>query len=375
MKYYLIAGEASGDLHASNLMKELAKHHNSVDFRFFGGDKMLAVGGTLVRHFKEMAFMGFVDVLANLRTIAGNLKYCKQDIQSWKPDAIVLIDYAGFNLRIAEFAKSIGTKVFYYITPKVWIWKKSRIVKLKKFTDKLYVIFPFEVDFFKSHEVEVEYFGNPLMDSYNEFRENSEANEDFLAKNNLSDKPVVALLSGSRRDEIKRCLPDMVEASRAFPDYNFVVAGAPSISDELYQEYLKNSSVRFLKNCTYDILKNSVAGVITSGTATLETAIFNVPQVVVYKTSPLNYYLARLFVKITFFSLVNLISGKKVVQELLQFNIPDGIKIELSKILLEKDYREAMLANYKELHERVGNSGPSSRIAKSMTEYLNRNLS
>lgn len=370
MRYYLIAGEASGDLHASNLMKELVKLDNSFDFRFFGGDKMLDVGGTLVKHFKEMAFMGLVDVIANLKTIAGNLKFCKQDIRSWKPDVIILIDYAGFNLRIAEYAKSLGIKVYYYISPKVWVWKKSRIEKLKKFTDKLYVIFPFEVDFFKSHQMEVEYFGNPLMDSYKEFIDNYKQGDNFLEQNNISDKPVVALLSGSRRDEIKRCLPDMVEASAAFPDYNFVVAAAPSIPDELYNEILKNSSVRFLKNCTYDILKNSVAGVITSGTATLETAIFNIPQVVVYKTSPVNYHLGKLFIKIRFFSLVNLISGKEVVKELLQNNIAEGVKNELSRILNEKDYRAKMFDNYKELQERVGKPGCSSRIAKAMIDDL-----
>ena len=370
MKYYLIAGEASGDLHASNLMKELVKRDNSAEFRYFGGDKMLDVGGTLVKHFKEMAFMGLVDVIANLRTILGNLKFCKKDIRSWEPDVIILIDYAGFNLRIAEFAKSLGIKVYYYISPKVWVWKKSRIEKLKKFTDKLYVIFPFEVDFFKSHQMEVEYYGNPLMDSYKEFIDNFKSRDNFLGQNNIGDKPVVALLSGSRRDEIKRCLPDMVEASKAFPDYNFVVAAAPSVPDEFYNEILKDSSVRFLKNCTYDILKNSIAGVITSGTATLETAIFNVPQVVVYKTSPINYHLAKLFIKIEFFSLVNLISGKEVVKELLQYNITEGVKNEMSRILYEKDYRDKMLVNYKQLHERVGEPGSSARIAEAMIDDL-----
>ncbi|MCK4921887.1 MAG: lipid-A-disaccharide synthase, partial [Bacteroidales bacterium] len=243
MKYYLIAGEASGDLHASNLMKELAAIDNSTEFRFLGGDKMLEVGGTLVKHYKEMAFMGLMDVLANLRTISKNLRICKYDIQTWKPDAIILVDYAGFNLRVAEFAKGLGIKVFYYISPKVWVWKRSRIKKLKQFTDKLFVIFPFEVEFFKTHEMDVEYYGNPLMDSYSQFMENTGKEGNFRLDNNLPEKPIIALLSGSRKDEIRRCLPEMIKASESFPEYQFVVAGAPSISDSLYNKYIQNTEI------------------------------------------------------------------------------------------------------------------------------------
>lgn len=373
MKYYLIAGEASGDLHASNLMKELYAIDPSAEFRFFGGDKMLEVGGTLVRHFKEMAFMGLVDVIANIRTISKNLNFCKEDIRLWKPDTIILIDYAGFNLRIAEFAKGMGIKVFYYISPKVWAWKKSRIKKLKRFTDKLFVIFPFEVEFFKSHNMDVEYYGNPLMDSYSQFVESEQKSLNFREEYQLNEKPVIALLSGSRKDEIKRCLPEMAKASKAFPEYQFVVAGAPSISDAFYQKILANTEIRLLKNCTYDILKNAYAGVITSGTATLETAIFKVPQAVVYMTNPINYYLASLFIKIEFFSLVNLISGKEVVKELLQFKIAERIQLELNKILKDSDYRNKMLNNYEELHKLIGSPGSSSRIAKRMHELCVEN--
>ena len=374
MKYYLIAGEASGDLHASNLMKELIAIENSTEFRFLGGDKMLEVGGTLVKHYKEMAFMGLMDVLANLRTISRNLSICKNDIQTWKPDAIILVDYAGFNLRVAEFAKGLGIKVFYYISPKVWVWKKSRIKKLKQFTDKLFVIFPFEVEFFKANEMDVEYYGNPLMDSYSQFMENTKTEEKFRIDNDLSEKPIIALLSGSRKDESKRCLPEMVKASESFPEYQFVVAGAPSISDSYYDKYLKNAEIKLLKNSTYDLLKNSYAGIITSGTATLETAIFKVPQVVVYMTSPINFYLAKFFVKLTFFSLVNLILGKEVVKELLQFNIAERIRNELNNILKNKNYRNTMLQNYEELHKLVGDSGTSGRIAKRISELSDKNL-
>ncbi|MCF8379480.1 MAG: lipid-A-disaccharide synthase [Bacteroidales bacterium] len=368
MKYYLIAGEASGDLHASNLMKELQNLDTNTEFRFFGGDKMLEVGGTLVRHYKEMAFMGLVDVLANLRTISKNLTFCKEDIQLWKPDAIILVDYAGFNLRIAEYAKGLGIKVYYYISPKVWVWKKSRIKKLKLFTDKLFVIFPFEVDFFKSHNMKVEYYGNPLMDSYSQFIGKAKNENDFRKENDLSEKPLIALLSGSRKDEIKRCLPEMVRAAKSFPEYQFVVAGAPSIPDDLYHKILVDTEVRLLKNSTYDILKNAYAGIITSGTATLETAIFKVPQVVVYMTSPFNFYLARMFIKVRFFSLVNLISGKEVVKELLQFKIAERVIAELQNILKDAAYRQKMLKNYNDLHTLVGEPGSSFRIAERIHE-------
>ena len=370
MKYYLIAGEASGDLHASNLMKELAAIDNSTEFRFLGGDKMLEVGGTLVKHYKEMAFMGLMDVLANLRTISKNLRICKYDIQTWKPDAIILVDYAGFNLRVAEFAKGLGIKVFYYISPKVWVWKRSRIKKLKQFTDKLFVIFPFEVEFFKTHEMDVEYYGNPLMDSYSQFMENTGKEGNFRLDNNLPEKPIIALLSGSRKDEIRRCLPEMIKASESFPEYQFVVAGAPSISDSLYNKYIQNTEIKLVKNSTYDLLKNSYAGIITSGTATLETAIFKVPQVVVYMTSPINFYLAKLYVKLSFFSLVNLILGKEVVKELLQFNIAERIRDELRNILGNEDYRNTMLQNYEDLHKLIGGSGTSFRIAKRINQLV-----
>lgn len=372
MKYYLIAGEASGDLHASNLMKGLLDADADAEFRFFGGDKMSALGGTLVKHYRDMAFMGIVDVLANLRSISRNLSLCKEDIRKWKPDVVILVDYAGFNLRIAEFAKTLGIKVFYYISPKVWVWKKSRIEKLKKFTDRLFVIFPFEPAFFKEHDMEVEYFGNPLMDAFSEYQKTALKREDFLEEKHLQDEPYIALLSGSRKDEVKRCLPEMVKASLAFPEYQFVVAGAPSISDDLYRKYLSNTKIRVLSGSTYDILNHAEAAVVTSGTATLETAIFKVPQVVIYKTSPVNYRIGMLFLKIKFFSLVNLIAGKEVVKELLQFDLAANVRTELTKILNNNDYRQGMLKSYEELHESIGGPGSSQRIAKRMNELLSQ---
>lgn len=370
MRYYLIAGEASGDLHGSNLMKSLLKFDKEADFRYFGGDRMSEVGGSLVRHYREMAYMGVVDVLLHIRTISKNLEYCRMDIIGWKPDALVLIDYAGFNLRIAEFAKAEGLKVFYYISPKVWVWKKSRIDKLRKFTDRLFVIFPFEVEFFRNNDLEVEYYGNPLMDSVNEFRKKKLDKKLFLEDNLLDEKPVIALLSGSRKDEIKRCLPEMVRVSKAFPEYNFVVAGVNTIPETMYRKIIRKSKVKLVENRTYELLSLAHAAIVTSGTATLETAIFNVPQVVVYKTSPFNYHIGSLFIKIRFFSLVNLITGREVVKELLQYRVRRELLREFGKILDGKN-RDRILVDYHELRERLGDQGSSERVAARITELLN----
>ena len=370
MKYYLIAGEASGDLHASNLMKGLKKFDKKAEFRFFGGEKMEDVGGQLVRHYKSMAYMGVVDVLLHIRTIGKNLKFCKSDILEYQPDVVILVDYAGFNLRIAEYAKSIGLKVYYYISPKVWVWKKSRIEKLREFTDKLFVILPFEVSFFEKNKLEAEYFGNPLMDSIHDFKSGNPDKKNFLEAHMLNKKPVVALLSGSRKDEIKRCLPEMLKVAKAYPEYNFVIAGAPSASKGLYEKIIKKTQVKIVYNQTYELLNVAYAALVTSGTATLETAIFNVPQVVVYKTSPFNYHIGILFIKIRFFSLVNLIAGKEVVKELLQYQVRKKLRTEFERLLQESE-RKKMKEEYLQLRKLLGEPGGSERVAARITESLN----
>lgn len=370
MKYYLIAGEASGDLHASNLMKSISRFDKKADFRFFGGDLMKEAGGTLVRHFREMAYMGLVDVIANIRTISRNLDYCKSDITKWTPDAIILVDYAGFNLRIAEFVKDAGFKVFYYISPKVWAWRKSRIEKLKKFTDHIFVIFPFEVEYFRKNDLEVEYFGNPLMDSIYQYRKNRISVKEFRKKNELGNEKIIALLAGSRKHEVQRGLPEMLRAASAFPEYRFVIAGSNSVSEEIYRKIIADAKVDLLFNQTYDILNTAKAAVVTSGTATLETAIFKVPQVVIYKTSHVNYILGRPFIRIRFFSLVNLIAGKEVVKELLQFKLASGIRKELDMILRDKEYQKEIKAGYNKILYSLGNQGTSERIAARITEIL-----
>ena len=371
MRYYLIAGEASGDLHASNLMKGISRFDNEAEFRFFGGDRMQKVGGTLVKHYREMAFMGLVDVIANIRTISRNLDVCKKDIKNFKPDAVILVDYAGFNLRIAEFAKAEGMTVFYYISPKVWVWKKSRIEKMRQFTDRIFVIFPFEVDFFRQNDLDVEFYGNPLMDSISAFKKKKPLIRKFRDENELGKEKIIALLSGSREDEVRRCLPEMLRAATAFPEHRFVIAGTSSVPEEVYQHIMGEYRADLVIDQTYDLLNAARAAVVTSGTATLETAIFKVPQVVVYKTSIINYRIAKPFIKIRFFSLVNLIAGKEVVKELLQFNLAADIRKELSRILENKEYRNTMLKEYNKIIYSLGNSGSSERIAVRITEILN----
>ncbi|MCB8999581.1 MAG: lipid-A-disaccharide synthase [Bacteroidales bacterium] len=368
MRYYLIAGEASGDLHGSNLMKGILHSDPQAEFRFYGGDRMQSVGGTLVKHFREMAFMGFFDVLANIRTITRNLRLCREDIVEFKPDALILIDYAGFNLRVAGFAHKKGIKTFFYIAPKVWAWKKKRIEKLRKYVLKLFVIFPFEVEYFHKNGMEVEYYGNPLMDSMAEFHRNKKSDKNFRKENNLSEKPIVALLSGSRRHEISRCLPEMAEAAKDFPKYQFVVAGAPSIMKEDYEKILYGSDIAIVYNKTYDLLDHATAAVVTSGTATLETALFRVPQVVIFKTGSLTYRLGKLFVRIRFFSLVNLIVDRELVKEFLQFNLARDIRNELIQILKNNGRRQEIMNGYDEIIGLLGGEGTSERIAKRICE-------
>jgi lipid-A-disaccharide synthase len=367
MKYYLVAGEASGDLHGANLMKALKTLDPQADFRFFGGDLMLAEGGTLVKHYADMAFMGFVEVIANLQTILKNMKSCKQDISAYQPDVLILIDFPGFNLKIAEHAKAQGLLVCYYISPKVWAWNQKRVLKIKRIVDHLFCILPFEVAFYKEWGMDVDYVGNPLLDAVSAFK----ADAGFLQKNNLTGKKIIALLPGSRKQEISRLLPDMIEASVNFPEYQIVVAGAPAFQSDYYAPYLNGAKIPVVFNATYDLLNHAQAAIVASGTATLETALFNVPQVVVYKGGKLTIAIARMLVKLKFISLVNLIMDKQVVKELIQEECTaDKITEELNLIVNDTAYRQTMLDGYDELDVRMGQPGASAKTAGLIVKYI-----
>ena len=371
MKYYIIAGEASGDLHGSNLMKGLNQVDSDANFRFWGGDLMQRQGGELVKHYKETAIMGFVEVLLNLGKIKGFLKECKTDIKSYQPDVLILIDYPGFNLRMAKYAKSIGLKVYYYISPKIWAWKESRIKQIKSFVDKMFVIFPFEVDYFKKHHYPVDYAGNPLLDAVQEKINEEGSFQGFIAKNNISEKPIIAILAGSRKQEIDRNLGVMLEIMPQYKDYQFVIAAAPSIDPGYYNKFVEGNDVKVVFDQTYDTLKYSTAALVTSGTATLETALFNVPQVVCYRAGNLSYYIAKQFVKIKYISLVNLIMDAEVVKELIQFDMNTTmVKEELDNILLDAVKRKKMLNDYQQLRDVLGGTGASERVAKLIYNYL-----
>jgi lipid-A-disaccharide synthase len=366
MKYYLIAGEASGDLHGANLMKALKERDTKAEFRFFGGDLMLAEGGTLVKHFADMAYMGFIEVVANLPAILKNLSFCKQDIAAWQPDVLILIDFPGFNLKIAEFAKKNNLLVCYYISPKVWAWNQKRVLKIKKVVDHMFCILPFEVDFYRQWGMEVDYVGNPLLDATAAFK----PEVDFLQNNNLSAKKIIALLPGSRKQEVSKLLPDMLAVIEKFPDYQFIIAGAPSFNMDYYRQFLGDKNIPVIFNSTYNILKNAEAAIVASGTAVLETALFHVPQVVVYKGSAISIFIARLVVKIKYISLVNLIMDAPVVKELIQRDCnPQDITTEMDIILNNKTYRDAMLANYKKLDEKMGSPGASAKTAALIIKY------
>ncbi len=369
MKYYIIAGEASGDLHASNLMKEIKLLDNEAHFRCWGGDLMLEQDAELVKHYSELAFMGFVEVLQNIRTIFNNIKFCKKDIKSYKPDALILVDYPGFNLRIANFAKNIGIKVFYYISPQVWAWKQSRVKKIKKCVDKMFVILPFEKEFYKKHDFKVDFVGHPLLDAIQSSHKSEQDN--FVESNNLRKKPIIALLPGSRKQEIKKMLPTMLKIVPDFKDYNFVIAATSSIQKEFYDHLIKENNVKIIYNKTYDLLKNSVAALITSGTATLEAALFELPEVVCYKASYISYRLAKKFIKVEFISLANLIMKRKIITELIQndFN-ENNLKSELNKILNDKKQLTTLNEDYKELKKKLGGAGASHNTAKLIVENL-----
>ena len=367
MKYYIIAGEASGDLHASNRMKALLKQDNTADIRFWGGDLMQAVGGTLVMHYKERQFM-LLDVIFNLRKILGHIKFCKNDIEAYQPDVIIFIDNSGFNLRIAKWAKAKNFKTHYYISPQVWASRASRVEKIKHDVDAMYVILPFEKEFYKKHGYDVHFVGHPLIDAIANRPQIEEAT--FRKTHQLSDKPIIALLPGSRKQEITKMLSVMLSLVNDFTDYQFVIAGAPSQDFSFYQTFIKQNNVSFIANKTYDLFSVSTAALVTSGTATLETALFKVPQVVCYKTGWLFYNLAKLVVKIKYISLVNLIMDKETVKELIQAELnTENLVKELTKITTGNP-RKKMLSDYEELHQRLGGIGASKRAAEKIVNYL-----
>ncbi len=357
MRYYIIAGEASGDLHGGNLVRELHRQDEAADVRCWGGDKMQAAGATLVKHYRDLAFMGFVEVIKHLRTIFRNIDFCKKDILAYKPDVLVLVDYPGFNMRIAQWAKQQGIKVVYYISPQVWAWKENRVKKIKRDVDKMLVILPFEVDFYKKWQYDATYVGHPLVEVVR-------AEKESVPVKKLSDKPVIALLPGSRKQEINIKLPVMLTMVQHFPEYQFVVAGAPSQPDILYQELIGNAQVMLVRNETYNLLKQSSAALVTSGTATLETALFGVPQVVCYKGNPISYWLATKLIKVKYISLVNLIMDKPVVTELIQHELNEQrLKQELEALLQETDTKKQLLQDYDTLWHKLGDSPASQRAA------------
>ena len=369
MKYYIIAGEASGDLHGSNLMKALYKEDPSAEIRFWGGDLMQNVGGTLVKHYRELSFMGFIEVIFNLKTILNNIKICKKDIQEFQPDVLIFIDYPGFNMRIAKWAKELGMKTHYYISPQIWAWKENRITDIKRDVDKMYVILPFEKDFYeKKHHFPVEFVGHPLIDA---IKNRTIVDEiAFRKEHNLDEKPIIALLPGSRKQEITKMLSVMLSVVNDFPEYQFVIAGAPSQEYSFYAPFLKSKNSHFISNKTYDLLSVSSAALVTSGTATLETALFKVPEVVCYKGSWASYQIAKRIVTLKYISLVNLIMDKEVVTELIQDNCTSkNIKIELQK-LLEPNSRKQVLENYNELEKQLGGSGASEKTAKLIVQNI-----
>ncbi len=369
MKYYIIAGEASGDLHGSNLIKALKKEDAKANIRFWGGDLMQKAGGTLVKHYRDLAFMGFVEVLMNIRTIFKNIKFCKQDIEKFRPDVIIFIDYPGFNMRIATWAKQKGIPTHYYISPQIWAWKENRIKAIKRDVDKMYVILPFEKDFYETkHNFPVEFVGHPLIDAIQSRTTISRV--DFSKENNLENKPIIALLPGSRKQEISKMLEIMLSVSDDFTNYQFVIAGAPSQEYSFYQTFLKKKNVHFVTNKTYDLLSHSHAALVTSGTATLETALFKVPEVVCYKGSRISYEIAKRVITLKYISLVNLIMDKEVVKELIQNEMnTKNLKTELQKIL-NSDYRKNLLEEYDLLEEKLGGAGASEKTAQLIVKEL-----
>jgi lipid-A-disaccharide synthase len=373
MKYYLIAGEASGDLHGSNLVKALRKEDPAADIRAWGGDLMSEAGATVVKHYRDLAFMGFLEVVKNLRTIMRNFRFCKSDVQDFQPDVLILIDYPGFNLRMAKWAKSQGIRVFYYISPQLWAWHSSRVHQIKANVERMFVILPFETDFYRQYDYEVDFVGHPLLDVIADRPQNPA----LLSELRLNNDPIIALLPGSRRQEIQRMLSVMLQVIPDFPNSQFVIAGAPAIPRSFYEQIIQQTNLPeksgqqlyIAENRTYDLLQYSHAALVTSGTATLETALFGVPQVVCYSGNPLSYWIARRLVNVKYISLVNLIIDRPLVKELIQHELtPENLISELHALLGDK--RTDMLKGYRDLQKALGESGASARAAKLMVNLL-----
>ena len=374
MNYFIIAGEASGDLHAAHLMRELKAQDPKAEFRFFGGDLMEQEGGTLIKHYRELAFMGFIPVLLNLRTILRNMAICKDEIRKFAPDVVILVDYPGFNLKIAKFVKEeLSIPVHYYISPKIWAWKEYRIKEIKRYVDVMLSILPFEVPFYAKHRYPITYVGNPTLDEIHQYQQTHPKSKEFLTKNHLNEKPIVALLAGSRKQEIKKNLPLMLEASKAFPLYQFVIAGAPGIDENHYQSYIANTPVKVVFEQTYALLQHTQAVLVTSGTATLETAILGVPQAVSYYASggKILYTIIEKMLKVQFVSLVNLITNREVVKELLGYKASsESLREELHKLLENESYRQKIFDDYAEMSAKLGEIGAPKNAAKTIIEHL-----
>ncbi|GAB2767275.1 lipid-A-disaccharide synthase [Hymenobacter luteus] len=367
MKYYLIAGERSGDFHAANLMRELRQQDPQAEFRCWGGDMMQAAGGELVHHYQEMAIMGFWEAATSILKFRGYLKECQRDLLAYQPDVVILVDYAGFNMRIAKFAKANGLKVFYYISPKIWAWNQSRVHKVKALVDKMFVILPFEEEFYQRFDYKVDYIGNPTADAVAEHQKS----EDFYERNELDPlRPIIAVLPGSRKQEIEEMLYEMVAILPPFLDYQFIVAGVDNL-DRNYYAHFERNNVRILFDQTYDLLAHATAALVTSGTATLETALFDVPQVVCYRTSAVSYSIGKAVIKVPHISLVNLIAGKEVVKELIQgeFNARNLVT-ELKKITADEDFIAQQKAGYAAIRAKLGQQRAAEKAAKLMVGYL-----
>jgi len=371
MRYFILAGEPSGDLHGSNLIRSLLKADPGAEIECWGGDMMKEAGGKLLKHYRETAFMGAWEVLVNIRSVISNFDVCRRQIADFKPDVVILIDYPGFNLRIAKYAKELGVKVFYYISPKFWAWREARVELVKKYVDRMYIIFPFEVGFYNKHGYEARYLGNPLIDQTESFRRDAGDSKSVRAALGLDSRPVIALLSGSRQQEVKHILPEMVKVANSFPDYQFVVAAVAHLPVELYSEIIGPFPVKTVTGKTYELLTVAEASLVTSGTATLEAALFNVPQVVCYKTSVFTYKLSMMFLKVRFISLVNLIMDREIVTELVQDKLNQmTLHKELSLILWSGYKHQVMIENYSLLRLEMGGAGASSRVAEDIVFSL-----
>lgn len=371
-KIYIISGEASGDLHAANLIKAMLERDSQLQFRCWGGDRMQEAGAEIVKHYRDLAFMGFIEVIMNLRTIMGNIKFCKEDIQTWKPDLVVLVDYPGFNLRIAEFLHQEGIPVHYYISPQIWAWKQNRVYKIRALVDKMYVILPFEQDFYKKFDYDVEFVGHPLLDVIEDRKDQGDYKAEFLKKNGLGTAPIIALLPGSRKQEISKMLPLMLRCMDDFPKHQFVIGAAPSQEKEYYQGFLSDKPRATLIDAqTYELMRYADAGLVTSGTATLEAALWGLPEVVCYKGSPISYWIARMLIKVKFIGLVNLVMDRLVVTELIQSELNRKNMVRELKALLYDDERKAKLqSDYSELWSKLGGAGASGKVADFILQSL-----